>query len=59
MLSKNVNNKKVLLNSYYSMKKKSKRFLSFLTLKIDFESKILALFDSLPLLQFSKFGDFI
>ena len=36
-----------------------KRFRWFLTYKIDFESQILALFDTSPLTQFSKFNNFL
>ena len=35
------------------------RFGWFLTEKIDFESQVLALFDSLPLIQNSKFNNFL
>ena len=35
------------------------RFRWFLTSKIDFESQILALFDTSPLTQFSKFNNFL
>ena len=41
------------------MKKKWERFGWFLTLKIDFECQILALFDTFPLIQFSKFNNFL
>ena len=53
MLSKNVNNKNMLLNSYSSIQK-TESFGWFLTKKIDF-----ALFDTSPLHQFAKFNDFI
>ena len=43
----------VLLNWYSSMKKKIRK------IPMIFESQILVLFDSSPLLQFSKFGNFI
>ena len=43
----------------FNEKKKSERFRWFMMLKIDFESQISALFDSLTLLQFSEFGNFI
>ena len=39
--------------------KNSVRFWWFLTLKIDFESQILAIFDTSPLHQFEKFNNFL
>ena len=53
MLSKNAS-KLVLFKE-----KKLRKILIIFDMKIDFESQILALIDSLPLLQFSKFGNFI
>ena len=47
------------LNWWFSMKKKRKIFLWFLMSKIDFESWILALFNTSPLHQFLKFNNFI
>ena len=41
-LSKNVNDKKVLLNWYSSMKKKTKKIRMIFDIEIDFESHILA-----------------
>ena len=58
--SKNDNNKKPSSKLiFFNEKKNSERFRWFLTQKIDFESQILVLFDSSPLIQFSKFGNFI
>ena len=42
-----------------SMKKKWERFRWFLTQKINYESQTLALFDTSPLHQFSKFNNFL
>ena len=50
--------KVVLHISYSSMQKKMEWFGWFLTKKIDFESQILALFDSSPQIQNSKFNHF-
>ena len=48
------------LDWYSSMKKKNwERFRWFLTQKIDFGNRILALFKSSPLHQFSKFNNFL
>ena len=44
---------------YSSMKKKWERFRGFLMWKIDFESQILATFDTSPLHQFAKFNNFL
>ena len=49
----------VLLNWYSSMKKKWERFGWFLTKKIDVECQILALFDSSPLIQNSKYTNLL
>jgi hypothetical protein len=43
----------------FQWQKNSERFWWILTQKIDFESQILALFDTFPLLKFSIFGNFI
>ena len=51
--------KNELLSWYYSMKKNWERFRWFLTSKIDFESQILALFDTSPLHQFSQLNNFL
>ena len=59
MLSKNANNKYVVLNWYSSMKKKLRKIPMNLTQKIDFESQIVALFDASPLTQYSKFNNFL
>ena len=58
-LEKNVFYKKlspklIILNDFFL-----KTFRRFLTLKIDFESTILALFDKLVLPVFSKYNDFL
>ena len=55
ILSKNVNNKNVLINSYSTMKKKNQKDSE----KFDVEILILALFDTSPLHKFAKFNDFI
>ena len=54
MLSKNVLPKFVFLKE-----KKSEILGRFLMQKIDFESQILALFDTSPLHKFVKFNEFI
>ena len=54
MLS-NVNNKKCAPKFIFFNEKQSERFLME---KIDFESQILAHFDTSPLHQFAKFNDF-
>ena len=48
----------MLLNWYSSMKKSWERFGWLLTYKVDSESKILALFDTSPQYQCSKFNNF-
>ena len=55
ILSKNVNNKNVLINSYSTMKKRNQKDSE----KFDVEILILALFDTSPLHKFAKFNDFI
>jgi hypothetical protein len=50
--------KNVLLNWYFLMKKKLRKIRMIFDIKIDFESQILALFDSSPLIQNSKFNNF-
>ena len=50
--------KNVLLNWYSSMEKMRKIRMIF-DIEIDFESQILALFGSSPLIQNSKFNDFL
>ena len=60
MLSKNVNNKKCAPKLvFFNEKKIEKDLTDFWTWKIDFESQILALSDTFPLIQFSKFNNFL
>ena len=57
MLSKNVNNKKYVIKfAFFNEKNEIKKIQIFF---FDFESQILALFDTSPLHQFAKFNDFI
>ena len=59
ILSKNVNNKKCAPKlAFFNEKKLRKSRISF-DIEIDFESQILALFDSSPLIQISKFNNFL
>ena len=51
--------KNVFLNLYYQWKLNWERFQWILTSKIDFESQILAFFNTFPLHQFSKFNNFL
>ena len=60
MLSNNVNNKKCAPKLvFFNEKKNWERFGWFLTQKIDFDCQILALFDSSPLNENSKFNNFL
>ena len=54
MLSKNANKKNVLLIGIFRWKKNEKDSNDF-----DFKGQIVALFDTSPLHQFSKFNDFL
>ena len=55
MLSKNVNNKKCATKLVsLDEKKNEKDYNDFLTLKIEFESQILTLFETFPLKQILK-----
>jgi hypothetical protein len=58
MVSKNENNKKCAPKLVFFNVKDWEIFQWFLTLKIDFESQIQALFDTSLLHQFSKFKNF-
>jgi hypothetical protein len=51
--------KNVLLNWYSLMKKKLRKIQMIFDIQIDFESQILALFDSSALIQNSKFNNFL
>ena len=59
ILSKNINNKKYAPKLVLFNKKKSRKIPWFLTQKIDFESQILARFDTSPPHLFSKFNNFL
>ena len=59
ILSKNDSNKKHTPKLVFFYEKSWERFGWFLTQKIDFESQILALFDTAPSTQFSKFNHFL
>ena len=60
MLSKNVNNKKYAPKLvFFNEKKIEKDSYDFWHRKIDFASQILALFDTFPLVQFSKYNNFL
>ena len=59
ILSKNIKIKKRAPKLVLFNEKKWERFGWFLTYKIDFESKILAIFDSSLLIQNSKFNNFL
>ena len=49
----------MLLNRYSSVKKKLRKIPMIFDIEIDFKSQILALFDTSPLHQFSKFKHFL
>ena len=59
MLSKNFNDKKFASKLVFFNEKKKKKIKGFLTLKIEFDSQILALLDTSLLHQFSKFNNFL
>ena len=60
MFKKNVNNKKCAPKLvFFNEKNNWERFRWICTSKIDFEIHILALFDTSPLHQFSKFNNFL
>ena len=59
MLSKNVNNKKCAPKLIFFNEKKMRNIPMIFDIKNDFESQILALFDTSPLHQFSKFKNFL
>ena len=57
ILSKNVNNKKYAVKLVFFNEKKMRKIQ--MIFDIGFESQILALFDSSPLIQNSKFNNFV
>ena len=59
MLSKIVNSKKYAPKLVFFNEKKLRKIPMIFDIKFDFESQILALFDTSPLNQFSKFNNFL